>query len=147
MSLRRMRDWVVEAKIYFTRTASYLNILNFLMIAIIFLNTTVWEYAFFQKLFPDRKMFLALGFVIVLSMTVVIGYLDTKLKLLHTEQARFLSPDRSPVMLPTAFQCAKMLSDLKRQGANTDELENQLDHTFNQFNFKKEFDFFKEKTK
>jgi|GEM_PF-5564020 len=143
---RKLRDWFVEGKLYFNRTAGYLNIFNFLMIALIFMNTTLWEYDAIQQIFGDRKFFLFLGFAGVVLLTALIGYLDTRWKVWQTESSKILDPARNPMLIPTTFQSAKMLSDLKRQGVNTKELEAHLDHVFEQCNLKKEFDFYKEKT-
>ena len=143
---RKLRDLFIEGKIYFTRTVSYLNVLNFLMIALIFMNTTLWEYDLFQQVFSSRKIFIFVGLIAVLILTATIGYFDTKLKLWRTESSKSLYPERTPVMLPQAFQCAKMLADLKKQGANVMELENRLDDIFSQCNLKAEFDAFKKQT-
>lgn len=142
-----MREWLVELKLYFTRTNTYLSILNFMMIAVIFMNTTMWEYSPIQHFFPDRKTFLLIGFGFVILLTFIIGYLDTKLKFWHTEITRSYAPERSPILIPEAFQSAKMLNDLKAKKIDTTELEANLDALFIQCHLKKEFDFFKRTTK
>jgi hypothetical protein len=147
MQAKRLRDWFVEAKLYVNRTAGYLSILNFLMIALVFLNTTVWDYDFFQKTFPDRKLFLLTGFVVVIIFTVLVGYFDTKLKMWRTESEKTLDPERNPALVPIAFQSAKLLNDLKKQGKNTKDLEENLNHMFSRCKLSKEFEFFKEQTK
>src|SRR3972149_10382575 len=116
MTLKKLRDGFVEAKLYFVRAGTYLNIFNFFMISLIFLNTTIWEYDFFQQLFPDRKIFLLLGFVLVLITVAVIGFVDTKYKLWRTESEHSLLPDRNPLMPTLALLCAKTLADMKSQG-------------------------------
>jgi hypothetical protein len=145
MRLKKLRDLVVEAKLYVTRTASYLNIFNFLMIALVFLNTTLWEYDFFQKMFPDRKIFLLLGLVTVVAITGVIGYIDTRYKIWRTEIERSYTSERNPTFVVYAFQCAKMLNDLKNDGKNTKALEDEFNQLFERCGLKKEFEMFKEK--
>src|SRR3972149_2529395 len=147
MTLKKLRDGFVEAKLYFVRAGTYLNIFNFLMIALIFLNTTVWEYDFFQQLFPDRKLFLLSGFVLVLVVIAIIGYVDTRYKLWRTESERSFSPERNPLFVPIAFQSAKMISDLKKQGKDTKEIEQSLNEIFERCGLKKEFELFKKETK
>lgn len=147
MLLKKIRNWFVEGKIYYTRAMTYLGILNFLMIALIFLNTTLWEYHAFQDIFPDRKIFLGIGTVVIIVFIWVLGYLDTKLKLWHVEASRNFTPDRTPVMIPEAFQCAKMLNELKAKKIDTKELEEKLDVLFKACALEKEFDFFKKSAK
>jgi len=147
MHTKRLRDWFIEAKIYVNRTSGYLSILNFLMIALVFLNTTVWDYAPIQHIFGNRTNFMLAGFITVLVITILIGYVDTKLKLWRTESEKSLSPERSPQFVPIAFQCAKLLGDLKEQGKDTKEIEAHLDEIFARCKLSKEFEFFKEKAK
>jgi hypothetical protein len=147
MHARRLRDWFVEAKLYVSRTSGYLSILNFLMIALVFLNTTVWDYAPVQHAFGTRMNFILSGFVAVMALTILIGYVDTKLKLWRTESEKTLTPERSPQFVPIAFQCAKMLGDMKKQGKDTKEVEASLDEIFARCKLTKEFEFFKEKAK
>jgi hypothetical protein len=117
------------------------------MIALIFLNTTVWSYGFIQKIFPTRNLFLLSGFAGVFIVMVLIGYMDTKLKIWRTESERGLTADRNPQLVVEAFQCAKMLNDLKNKGANTKEVEEHLDGLFARCGLNKEFEFFKQNTK
>jgi hypothetical protein len=147
MKLHKLREWFVEAKIYFVRTTGYLNILNFLMIVLIFFNTTLWEYSAIQQIFHSRKIFMMSGFIFVILLTIFIGYFDTRLKLWRTEIERNYFPERSPILIPEAFQSAKMLNELKEKGVNTDELEANLDEMFKKCGLNKEFDFFKRTTK
>ena len=147
MQLKKLRDSLVEAKLYYNRTASYLSIFNFLMIALIFLNTTVWSYGFIQKIFPNHNTFLLSGLAGVFIIMFLIGYMDTKLKIWRTESERGLSADRNPQLVVEAFQCAKMLNDLKSKGTNTKEIEEQLDSLFARCGLDKEFEHFKENTK
>jgi hypothetical protein len=100
---KKLRDWFIEGKLYINRTSSYLNILNFLMIALVFLNTTVWDYAPIQHLFGTRQKFMFSGLIAVMVLTVLIGYVDTKLKLWRTESEKSLSPERNPQLVPIAF--------------------------------------------
>jgi hypothetical protein len=147
MQLKKLRDSLVEAKLYYNRTASYLSIFNFLMIALIFLNTTVWSYGFIQKIFPNHNIFLLSGIAGVLIVMTVIGYMDTKLKIWRTESERGLTADRNPQLVVEAFQCAKMLNDLKNKGKDTKEVEEHLDSLFARCGLNKEFDHFKNNTK
>jgi len=146
MSLKKLRDGLIEVKLYFVRSATYLNIFNFLMIALIFLNTTLWEYDFIQNIFPNKKLFLIMGFIFLMVIIALIGHFDTKLKLWRTESERSLSPDRNPLLVPIAFQCAKMLNDLKKQNKDTKEIETNLDEIFKNCNLNKEFEVFKKYT-
>jgi hypothetical protein len=117
------------------------------MIVLIFFNTTLWEYSAIQQVFHSRKIFMLTGFLFVIILTILIGYFDTRLKLWRTEIERNYFPERSPILIPEAFQSAKMLNELKEKGANTDELESNLDDMFKKCGLKKEFDFFKKTTK
>jgi len=143
MHLKKLRDLLVEGKIYYSRTQGYLSIFNFLMIVLIFLNTTAWDYAFVQQIFQSRKIFMAFGVITVLVLTGLIGYVDTRLKLWRTESEKNLTPERNPQFVPIAFQCAKMLNDLKTQGKNTKETEAKLNEIFERCKLSKEFEFFK----
>jgi hypothetical protein len=147
MQLRKLRDGLVEAKLYYNRTATYLSIFNFLMIALIFLNTTVWSYGFIQKMFPTRNLFLLSGIAGVFIIMALIGYMDTKLKIWRTESERGLTADRNPQLVVEAFQCAKMLNDLKNKGKDTKEVEEHLDGLFARCGLDKEFKHFKQGTK
>ncbi len=147
MSFKKLREWFIEAKLYINRTATYLSILNFIMIALVFLNTTVWEYAPVQHIFGTRQNFMFSGLIAIMVITILIGYIDTKLKLWRTESEKSLSPERNPQLVPVAFQCAKMLSDLKAQGKDTKEMEAHLNGIFERCRMSKEFEFFKEKAK
>ncbi len=147
MQAKRLRDWFIEAKLYVNRTSGYLSILNFLMIALVFLNTTVWDYAPVQHIFGSRTNFILTGFVVVITITILIGYVDTKLKLWRTESEKTLSPERNPQFIPIAFQCAKMLGDLKMQGKDIKEIEAHLNEIFARCKLSREFEFFKEKAK
>jgi hypothetical protein len=147
MRLKKLRDLAVEAKLYVTRTASYLSIFNFLMIALVFLNTTLWEYDVFQKIFPDRKIFLLLGLITVVTITGLIGYIDTRYKIWRTESERSLTAERNPLMIPIALQCARIINDLKKENKETKELEAKMQEIFERCKLGKEFDFFKDKTK
>lgn len=147
MDFTKLRNVLVELKIYFTRTSGYLGIFNFLMIALIFLNTTLWEYGTIKLVFEDRKTFILVGFSVVILITLLIGYLDTKFKIWRTESERNLRPERNPFLIPMAFECAKILADLKAQGKDTLAAENQLDQLFGRCGMKQEFEMFKEATK
>lgn len=147
MNLRRLRNWFVECKIYFTRTYTYLNIFNFFMIALIFLNTTLWEYDISQKVFPDRKIFIFCGLIVVLLLTGLIGYLDTKFKIWRVETDRSLTAERNPAFIVFAFQCAKMLNDLKKQGKDVNAVEKRLDEIFERCDLEKELKLFKQQIK
>jgi hypothetical protein len=147
MQLTKLRNSLVEAKLYYNRTASYLSVFNFLMIALIFLNTTVWDYGFIQRTFPNRNLFLLSGLVGVFIIMGLIGYIDTRLKIWRTESERSLTADRNPLLVVEAFQCAKMLNDSKNKGTNTKELEERLNSLFARCGLDKEFEFFKDKTK
>ena len=144
---KKLRDWFVEGKIYVSRTVTYLSILNFVMITLVFFSTTMWDYTPIQSIFGSKRIFMMLGLIGVLVITFLIGYIDTKLKLWRTESEKSLSPERNPQLIPAAFQCAKMLSDLKAQGKSTKELETNLDELFARCKMSKEFEFFKEKAK
>jgi uncharacterized membrane protein len=143
----KLRDWFVEGKLYYARATTYLTIFNFLMIAIMFINTTLWEYQPFQSMFPSRKIFLLVGLIFVITVIALVGYLDTKLKLWRTESEKGLMPDRSPALIPVAFQCAKMLNELKKENKDTKDLEANLNEIFARCKMSKEFEFFKEQTK
>jgi len=147
MKLKKWREWFVEAKLYVARASGYLSILSFLMVVLIFLNTTLWEYQPVQNLFHDKKMFIAISFVIVTIGIAIVGYIDTKYKIWRTESERMLTPERSPHLVPLAFQCAKMLSDLKKQGKDTKEIENHLNEIFERCKLTGEFEFFKSNIK
>ena len=147
MQLKKLRDSIVEAKLYYQRTSTYLGIFNFLMIVLIFLSTTVWEYDIVQQIFPDRKLFLVLGFVTALVATGFVGYVDTKFKFWRTEAEKNLTPERNPQFVPIAFQCAKMISELKKEGKDTKEIEVSLNEIFARCKLSKEFEFFKDSTK
>jgi hypothetical protein len=147
MHLRKFREWFVEGKLYYSRAATYLNIFNFLMIALIFLNTTLWDYKPIQNLFPSRQIFLLAGFIFVIIIIILIGYVDTKFKLWRTESEKCLAPDRSPQLVPLAFQCAKMLNDLEKKGKDTKEVEAHLNEIFERCKMTKEFEFFKNQIK
>jgi len=146
MHAKKLREWFVEVKLCFVRANTYLNILNFLMIALIFFSTTLWEYAPIQAIFPDKKMFLITGFIFIIIIVALIGYLDTKFKLWRTESEKCLSPERSPQMVVEAFQSAKMLNELKKQGKDTKQLEENLNELFARCQLSKEFELFKQKT-
>jgi hypothetical protein len=146
MDLKKLRDWFVEAKLYVVRTASYLTIFNFLMIGLVFLNTTVWEYAFFQTIFPNRKMFLLVGFISIIFVTFLIGYFDTKFKIWRTESEKSYTAERNPLMVLIAFQCAKMLNELKEKGKDVKEVEDSLTEIFKRCKLSKEFELFKKNT-
>jgi hypothetical protein len=147
MQLKKLRDWFIEGKIYYNRTQGYLSIFNFLMIVLIFLNTTAWDYAFVQQIFQSRKIFMAFGVIFVLVLTGLIGYIDTRLKLWRTESEKNLAPERNPQFVPIAFQCAKMINELKKDGKDTKETEASLNEIFARCKLSKEFEFFKESTK
>ena len=147
MQLTKLRNNLVEAKLYYARTSSYLSIFNFLMIALIFLNTTVWDYGFIQRIFPNRNVFLLSGIVGVFVLMGIIGYVDTRFKIWRTESERSLTADRNPQLVVEAFQCAKMLNESKNKNTNTKELEEHLDSLFARCGLAKEFEFFKDKTK
>ncbi|MEM2874333.1 MAG: hypothetical protein QW063_02735, partial [Candidatus Nanoarchaeia archaeon] len=100
MRIKKLREWLIEAKLYVARTSSYLSIFNFLMIAMVFLNTTVWEYKPVQNLFHTRQIFMLFGLMVVLIMTILIGYIDTKFRLWRTESEKTLSPERNPTLVP-----------------------------------------------
>jgi len=145
MHLRKLRDWFVEAKLYYVRTYSYLSIFNFLMICLIFLNTTLWDYSIIQQIFPNRKLFLVAGILIVLLAMFLIGFVDTKLKLWQIESSKILMPNRNPAMIPEAFQCAKMLNELKEKGIDISELDQRMNKLFTLCSLQNEFEFFKQK--
>ncbi|MEM2954430.1 MAG: hypothetical protein QW625_00545 [Candidatus Nanoarchaeia archaeon] len=144
MDLRKLRRLFVELKLYYARTASYLSILNFLMIVLIFLSTTLWDYAPIQTLFQSKKIFLTVGVIFVLIFTFLIGWLDTHLKLWRTESELSLAANRTPMMVPMAFQSAKILTDLKQAGVDTSALEAELDSLFERCGLKLQFEKFKQ---
>lgn len=144
--LRKLRDWFVELKIYLARVAAYLSIANFLMIILIFLNTTLWEYQPIQSLFSSKKIFILVGFAVIAVIFAILAYVDTKYNIWRTETERMLIPNRNPQLIPVAFQCAKMLGDLKKQDRDTKEIEAYLDDLFKRCNMTGEFEFFKKKT-
>lgn len=144
MDLRKLRRHFIELKLYYGRTASYLSILNFLMIVLIFLSTTLWEYAPIQALFHSKKVFLTIGIIFVVIFTFLIGWLDTRLKLWRTESERSLAANRSPIMIPMAFQSAKILADLKQTGVEINALETELDSLFERCGLKEQFEKFKQ---
>ncbi|MEM2954733.1 MAG: hypothetical protein QW625_02180, partial [Candidatus Nanoarchaeia archaeon] len=94
-----------------------------------------------------RQIFMLFGLMVVLIMTILIGYIDTKFRLWRTESEKTLSPERNPTLVPVTFQCAKMLNDLKEQGKDTKELEAYLNEIFSRCKLSKEFEFFKEHAK
>jgi hypothetical protein len=145
--MKNIRENFIEGKLYYTRATSYLNIFNFLMIVIIFLSTTLWDYQPIQNIFPSKRLFLLAGFVIVLITIGILGYLDTRFKLWRTEAERGLIPERNPQLVPIAFQCAKMINDLKSQGKDTTIIEVHLNTIFERCNMMQEFELFKDNTK
>jgi hypothetical protein len=147
MSLKKLREWVIEAKLYFARTYSYLVILNFLMIVLIFFNTTLWEYGAVQQIFHDRKTLMIVGTLAFVVLTAIVGYVDTKLKLWRTESERAYTPERNPLFVPMVLQCAKIINDLKKEGKDTTALDAEFGKIFERCKLRKEFELFKEQTK
>lgn len=146
MSLRKLREFLIEIKLYFVRTATYINIFNFLMIFIMFLNTTAWDYSWFQQIFLSRKIFIATGTTLVIIIVFLVGYLDTRLRLWQTETARGYRPERNPLIVTEAFRCAKMLNELKTDGQDASAVESKLNAIFEKCGTQDEFDFFKKNT-
>ncbi len=147
MRFKKFREWFIEGKLYFARTYSYLVILNFLMIVLIFFNTTLWEYSAIQQIFHDRKTLMMVGTLAFVVLTAIVGYVDTKLKLWRTESERAYTPDRNPLFVPMVLQCAKIINDLKKEGKDTTELDAEFSKIFERCKLGKEFEFFKNQTK
>ena len=141
----KLRKMFVEVKLYMFRTAGYLNILNFLMIALMFVSTTVYQWHFISNTFPNKTLFMVLLFVLLIVFVFTFGWLDTVLKLWRTESERGYTPERNPLMYFIAFLCADKLNKLPAEQQET--MSKEFEQILARCDMTEEFNKFKEVTK
>lgn len=116
MKLNKLRESLVEIKLLINRSASYVSIGNFIMLVLVFLNTTAW--GMFQ--FLDKKTFVSVGLVSAIIGIIAIGYLDTKLKFWRTETERSYFADRNPTILLFCVLLAQLIMQSGKEGTQLD---------------------------
>lgn len=124
-TLIKVRKVIAEFKIYISRTQTYLAPVQLFMIFIIFLNTTVWNVDQIQNFFGSKMNFIGLSSIFFIVGVLVLGYLDTKLKMFRTEQARYQHPDRNLYSRLFAFWTALLVNEA--DGNKKDKLERNVE--------------------
>lgn len=126
-NLVRLRRMIAEFKIYINRTQTYLAPFQLFMIFLIFLNTTVWNVSTIQALFGSKMNFIVAGIIVFVIGVLVMGYIDTRLKILRVEQARYSAPDRNPYVHLYALWTALLLSDKYTDKKRSEKIEKMLE--------------------
>ncbi|MCK5233201.1 MAG: hypothetical protein KAJ91_00120 [Candidatus Aenigmarchaeota archaeon] len=125
-TLIKVRRMIAEFKIYTNRTQTYLAPFQLFMIFLIFLNTTVWNVDLIQSFFESKTNFIIIGSIFFAICVLILGYMDTKLRILGVEQARFNTPDRNPFAPLFILWTALLLNNEKN---NRKSLERKISAT------------------
>ena len=144
-NLIRVRRVIAEFKIYITRTQSYLAPLQLFMIFLIFLNTTVWNVNWIQGFFGTKMSFISAGVVVFVVGVLLIGYVDTRLKIFRVELGAYNKPDRNPHTRLFTLWTALFLSERKIDKKTAKELEIMLEPTMKEAGLYEEYQRFKNK--
>ena len=119
-NLIKVRRVIAEFKIYINRTQTYLAPLQLFMIFLIFLNTTVWNVDWIQSFFGSKTTFIGAGVIVFIVGVLLLGYIDTLLKLFRVEQGSYNSPDRNPFAAFYPVWTALMIEQIKNNEIRED---------------------------
>lgn len=139
-TLIKVRRVIAEFKIYIMRTQGYLAPIQLFMIFLIFLDTTVWKVDTIQLFFGSKTNFIGVGVAIFFVGVLILGYVDTKLRLYGVEQARINAPERNPFVPLFTLWTALFLNKEKNSGA---ELEKKISVVFKEVGAEKMYAEFK----
>ena len=139
-NLSKIRKSIAEFKIYLMRTQTYLSPIQLFMIFIIFLNTTVWNVDWIQSFFVTKSSFIGVGVVVFLFCILLIGYIDTKLKMYMIERGRNETVERNPFIELYALWTVIAISNSK----NPEKLEKLINQSLKDTTLEKTYLKFKE---
>ncbi|VVB75749.1 Uncharacterised protein [Candidatus Tiddalikarchaeum anstoanum] len=93
--LRKARENIVKWKIYIDRARMYINYINFFMIIFLFVDT-LKNYEFSKNWIPNSTTGILILLPLFLLVSIVLGYLDTKLGI-RSEEAKQTTTE-NPIM-------------------------------------------------